>query len=625
MLREWLPLLSDFGSKVKDALGTEPEARLQALRNLANHNIDFPSIVKLDRALRHALVDGCPTTGLTPVRLAILSTSTTVHLPPAIRIASLGRGLLAEIYEPAYGQFLQELSDPSSGLQRFAPTAVVFAHDPYSLFGANVGDLTPTVRVAQKVDEIRAHWRRVRSMSDAVILQQVPFNPLPRLVGENERRHAASSSALIRLFQREIVAAADADGVDTVDLDYWASRNGIDAWHSKALWHRSKQEVHPIVTPLYGDVIARVLAARFGKSAKCLVLDLDNTLWSGVVGDDGLEGIVIGQGSALGEAHLSLQHYAKQLSARGIVLAVCSKNDDSVARAVFERNPDMALNLSDISVFCANWDNKADNIRKIAAELNIGLDALVFVDDNPFERELIRRELPEVHVPELTEDASDYAAIIADGGYFEAIAITAEDLAKTEQYRSNADRRALESTLTDLDSYLSALDMKLKAAPFDEIGLARIVQLINKTNQFNLTTRRYTEEEVRKLLDQPDVVTRQLRLTDRFGDNGVIGIIIGRLSEDGALDIETWLMSCRVLGRQVEQATLDVVVNAASRMHARSITGTFQASGRNNMVRDHFANLGFTPLFQNDDRSRWSLDISHYVAKPTHIVTEIPA
>ncbi|NLS05969.1 HAD-IIIC family phosphatase [Rhizobium sp. P32RR-XVIII] len=624
MLRTWLITENYFSRELKKVREIPVEERIGALRRIANRNIDFPSVVKLDGLIQRTIEHIPEPRGLTSARLAILSTSTTVHLPPAIRVACLGRGLLVQVYEPAYGQFLQELSDPQSGLRAFAPSAVIFAHDPYTLFGNDGAGLSVEARVERKLDDIVSQWRQVRETSDAIILQQVPFNPLPRLVGENERRFGESLSALIRHFQERIIAAAAAAGVDVIDLDHWSAKNGLTTWHSPALWHRSKHEVHPVVTPLYGDIVARVLAARFGKSAKCLVLDLDNTLWSGVIGDDGLEGIVIGQGSALGEAHLSLQRYAKQLAMRGVILAVCSKNDDAVARLPFERHPDMLLKLDDISVFCANWSNKADNIRQIAAELNIGTDAVVFVDDNPFERELVRRELPEVSVPELPEDAADYASTISDGGYFEAVAITAEDVAKTEQYRSNAQRKELESSTTDLGAYLSALDMTLKAASFDEIGLARIVQLINKTNQFNLTTRRYTDEEVRKLIGRPDVVTRQLRLIDRFGDNGVIGIVIGRLLDDGAsLNIETWLMSCRVLGRQVEQATLDIVVQAAAELQATSIIGTFIPSGRNNIVRDHFANLGFSRVSESGDHSRWSLDLSHYIAKPTHITTEI--
>jgi FkbH-like protein len=624
MLRAWLDSPKDFSGDLERARQMPPEERIGAFRRIANTNIDFPNVVKLDRSLQKELGSSTLTSGMSTVRLAILSTSTTVHLPPAIRVACLSRGIIADIYEPDYGQFLQELNDPQSGLRAFSPSAVVFAHDPYSLFGSEGAGLSLDERVDRKVDEIRMQWSQTRRISDATILQQVPFNPLPRLVGENERRLGTSPAALIQLFQQRLVAAADSEGVDVIDLAHWSAKDGLNMWHSPALWHRSKQEVHPVVTPLYGDLIARVLAARFGKSAKCLVLDLDNTLWSGVIGDDGLEGIVIGQGSALGEAHLSLQRYAKQLAARGIILAVCSKNDETVARSAFERHPDMLLRLDDISVFCANWHNKADNIRQIAAELRIGTDVLVFVDDNPFERELVRRELPEVSVPELPDEAADYASVIADSGYFEAVAMTADDMAKTEQYRSNAERKALESATTDLDSYLSALDMTLKAAEFNEIGLSRIVQLINKTNQFNLTTRRYTEEEIRKLISQPGVMTRQLRLTDRFGDNGIIGIIIGRLLDNGAtLDIETWLMSCRVLGRQVEQATLDVVVQAAAQMKATSVKGTFKASGRNNMVRDHFASLGFSQVSASEDQSCWSLELAHYLAKPTHIITEI--
>ena len=326
------------------------------------------------------------------------------------------------------------------------------------------------------------------------------------------------------------------------------------------------------------------------------MLDLDNTLWGGVIGDDGMDGIRIGQGSAEGEAFADFQAYAAALARRGVILAACSKNDEANALEPFERHPDMVLKRADLSAFVANWNDKATNLREIAARLNIGLDALVFADDNRFERDLVRRELPVVAVPELPEDPALYARTIADAGYFEALGVTAEDRGRSSLYHANAARDALQASTTDMASYLSSLEMRLQWRPFDRTGLQRITQLINKTNQFNLTTRRYSEEEVAAVMDDPRAVGLQLRLVDRFGDNGIIAVVIGRLDEDDRLQLDTWLMSCRVLGRRVEEATLEVVRQEAERLGASALLGAYQPTAKNGMVKGHYVRLGFEPL-----------------------------
>jgi FkbH-like protein len=338
--------------------------------------------------------------------------------------------------------------------------------------------------------------------------------------------------------------------------------------------------------------VGRLLATKQGLSYKCLVLDLDNTLWGGVIGDDGLEGIVLGQGSASGEAYVAVQEYAREQARRGIILAVCSKNDDPVAREPFQEHPDMALKISDIACFVANWQDKASNLRQIAERLNIGVDSLVFLDDNPFERALIRQELPIVAVPEVSEDAALYPYALADAGYFESLVVTDEDRERSGQYQGNTKREVLRESSTDMNSYLRSLEMKLIWRRFDQIGLQRTVQLINKTNQFNLMTRHYTDTDVQSIMSDPRAVGLQLRLTDRFGDNGIIGIVIGQLQDNSAMLIDTWLMSCRVLGRQVEQATLNLFAETAKSMGAHSLIGEYKPTPKNRMVDKHYHKLG---------------------------------
>jgi FkbH-like protein len=383
-----------------------------------------------------------------------------------------------------------------------------------------------------------------------------------------------------------------------LDLAWHAARGG-EALADPVRWHQAKQLVSPVLAPLYGDLVARVLAAALGLSRKVLVLDLDNTLWGGVIGDDGLDGIQLGQGSAAGEAHLALQRYAAALGRRGIVLAVCSKNDSAVAEHAFEHHPDMALARSDIACFVANWRDKATNLRSIARSLNLGLDSLVFVDDNPAERDIVRRELSEVAVPELPQDVAYYPALLSAAGYFESASFTADDAARSGNYAANLERQSLLELATDLPGYLRSLAMTLHAGSIGQVELQRAAQLINKSNQFNLVTRRFTEAELKARTSEPGCIGLWLRLCDKFGDNGIISVIIARpdamLAPDEWL-IDSWLMSCRVLGRQVEAAALEVLARRAIARGARTLIGEFRPTAKNGLVQDHYAKLGFTPV-----------------------------
>ncbi len=385
---------------------------------------------------------------------------------------------------------------------------------------------------------------------------------------------------------------------------------GADRWHDAGHWHAEKLPFAPDLIPLFADVVARTIAAIRGTTRKCLVLDLDNTLWGGVIGDDGVDGIALGQGSAAGEAFLAIQQTALALRERGIILAVCSKNDDDVARGPFRHHPDMPLKEAHIASFVANWGDKATNLRAIASALNIGLDSLVFLDDNPVERAQVRRELPMVAVPELPADPALYPRALLAAGYFEAVAFAQEDRDRADQYRANAERAAFAGT-SDMVGYLASLDMVADFRPFDSVNRARIAQLINKSNQFNLTTRRYTEAQVAGLEADPTKLTLQVRLVDRFGDNGMISVII---VDRATWEIDTWLMSCRVLGRRMEEAVLDQVAGAARRAGATALIGRYIPSVKNKMVADHYAKLGFAATGgEAGGETTWRLDLADYV------------
>jgi FkbH-like protein len=609
----WLPEARDFAARIRSLdMAAAPQAaalqgasRWAELVSLAGLRLDFLQTGRLDAMLCRDFVEapvGLPTR---PVRLAILGSSTTVHLPAPIRVAALRRSIHVTIHEGEYGQYLQELGDVKSDLHRFRPDTVLLAFDARHLT-AGLDAMADADGARMALDAARARirrcWTLARGTLGATVIQQTVLPVLPPLLGGNEQRLFGSPARMVARLNAALRDDADAAGVHLLAIDQAATLDGIAEWHDPVLWHRAKQEVTPVAGPAYGDLVGRLLAALQGRSSKCLVLDLDDTLWGGVIGDDGLEGIVIGQGSALGEAFLAVQQHARALAQRGMILAVCSKNDEDNALSAFEKHPEMLLRRADISCFVANWDDKATNLRRIARELAIGVDSLVLLDDNPFERNLVRAALPEVAVPEIPDDdPALMPAMLAAAGYFEAVSITHEDHARTAQYAANRERAALEVSATDLPAYLRSLEMKLVWRRFDRIGLGRIVQLVNKTNQFNLTTRRRTEEQMLAVIADPACFGLQIRLLDRFGDNGIVAIVIGTMDADRACLIDTWLMSCRVLGRGVEEATLALLAEQAALLGAVALVGEYRPSARNGMVSGHYAKLGFTRISEQED------------------------
>jgi FkbH-like protein len=424
-----------------------------------------------------------------------------------------------------------------------------------------------------------------------------------------------------------LVEQATSNDIVILDLDRPVERSGLSFWFDNAKWLQAKIEISPVAAMQYADHVSRIVASQLGLSRKCLVLDLDNTLWGGVVGDDGIENIVLGEGTGLGEAYLQIQRYVKQLKDRGIILAVCSKNEQETAKAVFTNHPEMVLSLDDISCFVANWDDKATNMLRIAGHLNIGLDSLVFLDDNPAERDLIRQSLPEVAVPELPDDPSKFVEYLSDAGYFESVTFTDDDLRRNAQYAANEERRSLEVSSQSIDDYLESLRMTIETGPFADIDLPRVSQLINKTNQFNSTTRRRTIEEVRAVASNPEYRTLQVRLSDRFGDSGLISAVILVPDEDrpDTYDIESWVMSCRVFGRQLEHEIMNTLVNLAMHAEASFLTATYIPTPKNGLISNLYSDLGFSALpGECDDtpgKTRWILELDSYNAHLTHIVS----
>ena len=622
----WLPETPDWSDRLKALPVDATDVSWQALVQLAETRLDFTKTERLARTIGRLYGSKPPADlGAPQVRLAILGSSTVEHLISGIRIAGVRRNMWIDVYTAPYGQYLQELADERSALYHFRPNAVLFALDARHLIApaASAADSDEADAALDRVlDRLVQAWAQARVLG-AAVLQQTALPVFPCLLGANEHRLAWSPRRLVGEFNVKLRTRAEAAGIDLLDLSAGMQHAGLADLYDPISWLGAKQEVRPQATPFYGELVGRLLAARRGLSAKCLVFDLDNTLWGGVIGDDGLDGILLGQGSSVGEAHLALQAYALGLSRRGVILAVCSKNDEADAIEPFERHPDMLLRRSDIACFIANWNDKPANLRSIANHLNIGLDALVFVDDSPFERNIVRFELPMVRVPEMPDDPAYYVDCLSDAGYFEATTLTTEDLQRSLRYQENMQRQKSKACVTDMASYLESLSMKMPWKRFDDVGLARIVQLINKSNQFNLTTRRYTPAQASALVDDDTALCLQLRLDDAFGQNGIIAIIICRSAiEPDTMEIDTWLMSCRVLGRGVEEASMNLLAEEARRRNISTLYGRYIPTAKNGMVAHHYEKIGFELMDRGADGStEWRLNLSHF----TPFVTSIEA
>lgn len=372
--------------------------------------------------------------------------------------------------------------------------------------------------------------------------------------------------------------------------------------------------------PYVAAKVCDIISAIKGKFKKCLILDLDNTLWGGVVGDDGWEGIQIGHSIGIGKAFSEFQAWIKQLKNRGIILAVCSKNDEQVVREAFTRNPEMVLTLDDFAMIVANWENKADNIRYIQQTLNIGFDSMVFVDDNPFERDIVRSNIEGITVPDMPEDPADYLEFLYGCNLFEAAAYSSEDAARTKQYQIQASRAMERMKFTNVDDFLESLEMKAKVEPFNSFNTPRVAQLTQRSNQFNLRTARYDEEDIRRICADSRYATFAFYLSDKYGDNGLISVVIlKKEADDSSLFVDTWLMSCRVLNRGMEHFVLNAICDYASQNGFNRIIGEYIPSAKNKIVAQHYSSLGFC---ETAEANKYVLNINDYIKHNNHIVSE---
>ena len=612
----WLPRPArNFRQQIRVLQELGAAANKEA-RHLASYALTGAMLDNLGKAIAELAHSAAET-----ITLGVLSNGSTDFVLPALVVGALRHGLWLRVIGTEFDQVGVAALDLTSKIHQARCDFILLGVDYRGLpLQPSPGDAAlGKSTIAAAIGYVDSCRRTLRKASGStVILQTIPQVP-ESLFGSLERSVPGTTQWLIDHYNHDMRALAANSGDLLLDVATLAEVVGLDHWHDPAQWYLGKFPFAQSALPLYSDWTGRLLAAARGKARKCLVLDLDNTIWGGVVGDDGLAGLVLGSGSPDGEAFLKIQQTALELRNRGIILAVSSKNDERLVREVFRSHPEMLLREEHIAIFQVNWIDKASNLSAIASSLNIGIDTLVLLDDNPAERAQVRAALPAVAVPELPTDPALFSRRLLAGGYFEALGFTAEDQARADLYRAKAIQAEELEKATDIDSHLASLEMRLICSPFDPVGRSRIAQLINKSNQFNLTTRRYTEAQVAAVELATPHHTFQLRLIDRFADNGIIAVVI--CTDDGPdWVIDTWLMSCRVLNRTVEQATLDCLVARAKAMGVHALIGEYRKTARNEMVADHYVQLGFSQLVSSNDITRWKLEVASYVPSRTPII-----
>lgn len=592
-------------------------AELGSLVKLLQYPFDMAVLMRKRRAVRTALMAQA---NAVEVRIALLGGSTTSVVREFLELFLLEAGIRTVFHESEYNKYEEDVLADDAALRAFAPqiaivhTTWVNARLPEPI--ASVAEVD--TRFADELARFEAIWTKLTGELGCTVIQNNFDIPAERSWGSlDAARHDGRAGFLGRLNVEFARASQRIPRLHINDIAHQCALVGLDKWHEKRLWFSYKLAVSPAGSVTLAQNIAAIVRAVFGKSRKCLILDLDNTLWGGVIGDDGVAGLRLGNETPEAEAYTAMQRYCLELKRRGVLLAVCSKNDAKIAQEGFG-HPDSILRLEDFSSFKAGWGPKHEAIVDISHELNIGLDSLVFLDDNPAERELVAAQLPMVAVPDIGSDPSRYVEILDRQLYFESLDISTEDLKRTEYYASNTQRNLVQSSFANYGEYLDSLDMRAEIHPFIPTYMDRIAQLTNKTNQFNLTSRRYTLGELEAMRCDPRYLTLYGRLSDKFGDNGLVTVIVGRCEGDD-LQLDLWLMSCRVLKRDLEIAMLDEIVAHARERGLRWIGGSYLPTPRNGLVAGHYEKLGFELLHRNGQGEEWRLDVPSYSTRNTHI------
>lgn len=549
-------------------------------------------------------------------RLAILSDSASQFLHTSIRGYGFEEKANIDIYEAEYNQIDLEVFNVHSGLYEFKPE-FIFINYSTEHVSAAFSKLTYEQHEHFSEDLLNKIAGYLEVISAKLSVTFI-FNTLPEIndsiFGNYASKLSFSFIYQIRKFNLALMELSQKEqNVFILDLNLLQSQFGRKFSFDSKMYVNGDMVYSLDLLPFLAKNLVDIMLSIQGQVKKCLILDLDNTLWGGIIGDDGLEGIQIGY-LGIGKVFTEFQYWVKQLKNRGIILAVCSKNTDFIAREPFISHPDMVLRLEDIAIFVANWNTKVSNISYIQSVLNIGFDSMVFIDDNPFEREIVRSAFPQIVIPDLPEEPEEYLAFLRTLNLFETASFTREDEARTQLYQQEAQRNQLMTSFGNEDDFLSSLNMVAATAAFSAFNIPRVAQLTQRSNQFNLRTIRYTESDLKLIADKPEWITMACTLKDKFGDHGLIGIVIMQKIDARTLFIDTWAMSCRVLKRGMEALTLNAMVAIARNLQITKIIGEYLPTRKNELVKDHYSSLGFSE-FEN----KWVLDISAYKNIPTNI------
>lgn len=554
------------------------------------------------------------------LNVALIGDTATQFLSTGIRGMGVERGYDINMYEAEYNQVEQQLLDISSELYEFeADYIIVFQSthklcERHSLLSANEQNA-----LAEK----RIEFVSTICQNSALANKKIIYFNYPEIedtiFGSYANKVESSFTYQVRKLNYELMNLSQQfPNLYICDIAGLQNKFGRNFMFASNIYISTEMVLSIDAVPYVSSRMMDIICAIQGQFKKCLILDLDNTLWGGVIGDDGIEGIQLGHGLGIGKAFTEFQMWIKKLKNRGIIICVASKNDENISKEAFEKHPDMILKLNDIAVFMANWETKVDNIRTIQKILNIAFDSMVFLDDNPFERNMVRENIPNITVPELPDDPADYLEHLYSLNLFETASYNNEDNNRTKQYQVEAKRVSLSKTFNNEDDFLKSLDMVSIVSGFTKFNIPRVAQLSQRSNQFNLRTIRYTETDIASIANDPSIIDLSFTLEDKFGDNGLIAVVILRKKDGNTLFIDTWLMSCRVLKRGMENFTLNTIVDYAKNQGYKWIIGEYLPTLKNKMVEEHYQNLGFKAI--NDVKTfQYKLDVDNYKHKMCYI------
>ena len=555
-------------------------------------------------------------------KIAVLCGSTTHNIVQILELFLLNHGIEASFYESEYAMYWEDAMFGNEELNAFGPD-LIFIHTGIR----NIREFPAVGESAEGVQQqldaeyhkYENMWKKLEDTWHCPIIQNNFEYPFYRLMGNQDGVDVHGRTYFVnQLNSRFAEYAREHANFFINDINYQSAVYGLDKWSSASYWHMYKYAMDLNAIPWMTHNLANIIKSIYGKNKKSLVLDLDNTLWGGIVGDDGVENLEIGQETSMGQVFAEFQSYVKSLKDYGVMLNVASKNEHENAIAGLN-HPAGILRPEDFIIIAANWDPKSKNILEIAAKMNIMPDSLVFADDNPAEREIVRQQAKGVTAPEIGRP-EDYIRVLDRGGYFELTALSEDDKKRNEMYKANLERAQQEASFADYSEYLRSLDMKGTIKPFESIYMARIAQLTNKSNQFNLTTRRFSQADIEQMAQDQQFITLYGKLEDKFGDNGVVSVVIGR-QEETTLHLELWLMSCRVLKRDMEFAMMDQLVESCQQRGIRKILGYYYPTAKNAMVREFYALQGFDRIAEDEaGNTVWQFDIPAVYEKKNHVI-----